>query len=86
MCDSLNARSAPSLSGSVVAGYERGGRIYSIGADAAEADGCVLAYYAACGGAARYVVTGTADGNEKYQVKVIVYAVTLKASTTSSST
>lgn len=70
VCDSLNVRSAPSLSGSVVAGYGRGERIYSIGADVVEADGYVWAHYTAYSGATRYVAIGTANGNEKYLVKV----------------
>lgn len=70
VCDSLNVRSTPSLNGSVVAGYGRGERIYSIGADVVEADGYVWAHYTAYSGATRYVAIGTADGSEKYLVKV----------------
>lgn len=70
VCDSLNVRSAPSLSGAVVAGYGRGERVYSIGADVVEADGYVWAHYTAYSGATRYVAIGTADGSEKYLVKV----------------
>lgn len=70
VCDSLNIRNAPSLRGSVVAGYSRGERIYSIAADTVTADGYVWAHYIAYSGATRYVAIGTADGNEKYLVKV----------------
>lgn len=62
--------SKPSLGGAVVAGCERGERTYSIGADVAEADGYVWAHYTAYSGATRYVAIGTADGSEKYLVKV----------------
>ena len=70
VCDSLNVRSAPSLGASVVADYERGERIYSIGADVVEVDGYVWAHYIAYSGATRYVAIGTADSSEKYLVKV----------------
>ena len=66
---SLNVRSAPSLSGEIVAGYSYGERINSIGADVVEADGYVWAHYTAWSGATRYVAVGTADGSEKYLVK-----------------
>ncbi len=69
VCDSLNVRSAPSLNGSVVAGYGRGERIYSVGADVVEADSYAWAHYTAYSGATRYVAIGTADGSEKYLVK-----------------
>lgn len=64
VCDSLNVRSAPSLSGSVVAGYGRSDRIYSVGADVADADGYAWAHYTAYSGATRYVAIGTASGSE----------------------
>ena len=70
VCGSLNVRSAPSLSGAVVASYGRGGRIYSVSADTVEADGYVWTHYTAYSGATRYVAIGTADGSEKYLVKV----------------
>lgn len=70
VCDSLNARSAPGLSGSIVAGYSRGERIYSIAADTVESDGYVGSHYTAYSGTTRYVAIGAADGSEKYLVKV----------------
>lgn len=66
----MNVRSAPGLHGSIVASYSRGERIYSIAADTVEADGYVWAQYIAYSGAARYVAVGTADGSEKYLVKM----------------
>lgn len=44
--------------------------IYSIGAEVVKADGYVWAHYTAYSGATRYVAIGTADGSEKYLVKV----------------
>ena len=70
VCDSLNVRSAPSLRGSVVTGYGRGERIYSVAADTAQADGYVRARYTGFSGATRYIAIGTASGIEKYFVKV----------------
>lgn len=67
---SLNVRSASGLSGSVVAGYGRGERIYSIGADVVTADGYVWAHYTTYSGATRYAAIGAASGSEKYSVKV----------------
>ena len=58
------------MNGSVVAGYERGERIFSIGADVEVADGYVWAHYTAYSGATRYVAAGPMDGGEKYLVKV----------------
>lgn len=69
MCDSLNVRSAASLSRKVVVSYWYGESIYSIAADTLEADGCVLAHYTACSGAMHYVAICTANGSEKYLVK-----------------
>lgn len=70
VCGSLNVRSRPSLGGAVVASYSRGERIYSVAADTVTADGYVWAHYTAYSGATRYVAVGTADGSEKYLVKV----------------
>lgn len=70
VASSLNVRSKPSLSGAVVALYSRGEHIYSIAAVTVAADGYVWAHYTAFSGATRYVAVGTADGAEKYLVKV----------------
>ncbi len=70
VCGSLNVRAKPSLRGAVVASYSRGERIYSIAADTVTADGYVWAHYTAYSGETRYVAVGTADGSEKYLVKV----------------
>jgi len=70
VCGSLNVRSKPSLSSTVVAGYSYGERIYGVAADTVTADGYVWANYTAYSGAARHVAIGTADGREKYLVKV----------------
>lgn len=71
VASSLNVRAKPSLGGAVVASYSRGERIYSIAADTVAADGYVWAHYTAFSGATRYVAVGTADGSEKYLVKVL---------------
>ncbi len=70
VCGSLNVRAKPSLGGAVVASYDRGERIYSVAADTVTADDYVWAHYMAYSGATRYVAVGTADGNEKYLVKM----------------
>ena len=69
VASSLNVRSAPSLSGSVVASYSYGEKINSIAADTVEKDGYVWAHYTAYSGATRYVAVGTSNGSEKYLVK-----------------
>lgn len=69
VASSLNVRSAPSLSASVVASYSYGEKINSIAADTVEKDGYVWAHYTAYSGATRYVAVGTSNGSEKYLVK-----------------
>lgn len=69
VASSLNVRSAPSLSSSVVASYSYGEKINSIAADTVEKDGYVWAHYTAYSGATRYVAVGTSNGSEKYLVK-----------------
>lgn len=69
VASSLNVRSAPSLSASVVDSYSYGGKINSIAADTVEKDGYVWAHYTAYSGATRYVAVGTSSGSEKYLVK-----------------
>lgn len=69
VASSLNVRSAPSLSGSVVASYSYGEKINGIAADTVEKDGYVWAHYTAYSGATRYVAVGTSNGSEKYLVK-----------------
>lgn len=70
VASSLNVRSKPSLSGSVVASYGKGETINSIAAEVTEADGYTWARYTAYSGATRYVAIGTSDGGEKYLVKL----------------
>lgn len=70
VASSLKVRSAPNTSAEKVAKYAYGEHIYSIEADIVEADGYVWAHYTAWSGATRYVAMGTADGGEKYLVKV----------------
>ena len=69
IASSLNVRSAPSLSGSVVASYSYGETINSIQPDTVEKDGYIWAHYTAYSGATRYVAVGTASGSEKYLAK-----------------
>ncbi len=69
IASSLNVRSAPSLSGSVVASYGYGDTINSIAADVVEKDGYTWAHYTAYSGATRYVAVGTSNGSEKYLAK-----------------
>lgn len=70
VCSKLYVRSTPSRKLQPVADYSNGQRIYSVAADVAEAEGYVWAHYTAYSGATRYVAVGTADGSEKYLVKV----------------
>ncbi len=70
VCSKLYVRSTPSRKLDPVADYTSGQRIYSVGADVVEAEGYVWAHYTAYSGATRYVALGTADGSEKYLVKV----------------
>lgn len=70
VADSLNVRNRPSLSGEIVASYDYGQVIYSIGADTVEANGYVWAHCTAYSGATRYVAVGIADGSEKYLIKL----------------
>ncbi len=70
VCDKLYVRSTPSRKLPPVADYAYGQRIYGVGADVVEAEGYVWAHYTAYSGATRYVAVGTADGREKYLVKV----------------
>lgn len=70
VASSLNVRAKPSMSGAKVASYSYGERIFSVAADTVTADGYVWAHYTAYSGATRYVAVGTADGSEKYLVKM----------------
>lgn len=70
IASSLNVRSAPSLSASVVAAYGYGGVIYDVSADITQADGYTWASYIGASGNRRYVAMGTVDGSDKYLVKV----------------
>ncbi len=70
VCDKLYVRSALSRKLEPVASYGYGERIYSIGADVVESEGYAWAHYAARSGATRYVAIETANGSEKYLVKV----------------
>ena len=67
---SLNVRSGPGTGYEIVASYDRGGIINGIAADTLAANGYVWAHYTAYSGKTRYVAIGTADGSEKYLVKV----------------
>lgn len=70
VCSKLYVRSTPSRKLQPVADYSNGQRIYSVAADVVEAEGYVWAHYTAYSGATRYVAIGTADGSEKFLVKV----------------
>lgn len=69
VCDSLNVRSEPSLTGDVVAAYTRGQYIHGVAGDVIQADGYVWAHYVAFSRKVRYVALGSADGCERHLVK-----------------
>lgn len=66
---SLNVRSEPSLSGSVVATYSKGQTINAIAKDCVIADGYIWAHYTAYSGKTRYVAYGTSNGKTTYLTK-----------------
>lgn len=69
ICDKLNVRDAPNLSGKKVASYAFGEHINSVAADIVEADGYTWAHYSRKVGGVGYVALGKSDGSEKYLAK-----------------
>lgn len=65
VADSLNVRSAPGLSGAVVASYESGETVV-LDAWGKVADGYLWGRYTSYSGETRYIAVGTSSGSETY--------------------